>query len=55
MMIWYIIAALAIISVLWAVWSLRGQLKSREGLEEAQKELSKGRVVFQNESSPSSS
>lgn len=54
MTIWYIVAGLIVVSFLWALWSLRGVLKNHKELEVAQKELLKGRVVYQNESSTSS-
>jgi len=45
-MFWTIIILLAIISILWALWSLRKQTKLDE-LQGVKKELKKKRVIFQ--------
>lgn len=55
MHLWQVIISLAVISVVWALWSLRGVLKNHTELDAAKKELLKGRVVYQKESSSSSS
>lgn len=42
-----VVVSLAIISVLWAVWSLRGLKKDGKVTQNVKQDLAKGRVIFQ--------
>ncbi|MCL5438743.1 MAG: hypothetical protein M1268_02005 [Patescibacteria group bacterium] len=54
-MIVYIIIIIAVVSVLWAVLSLRNAIKNPKTIKEVKKELSKGRVIYSSELSDKSS
>lgn len=43
-----VVIILFIISFLWSIWSLRGFNKNQKVTKKIKKELSKGRVVYQN-------
>ncbi|MBI2074883.1 MAG: hypothetical protein HYT83_03560 [Candidatus Levybacteria bacterium] len=45
-MITVIILALAVISILWAVWSLRELRRDKKIESQIKKKLSKGRVIY---------
>lgn len=45
-----IVILIAIISVLWAIWSYK-KLEKRPQVDEAKQELKKGKVIFQDQSS----
>ncbi len=56
MIVWYtfsmgIVLIIAVVSIIWALVSLKGQLSSLQETQEAKKNLSKNRVVFQSDSS----
>lgn len=46
-----IVLIIAVVSIIWALVSLKGQLSSLQETQEAKKNLSKNRVVFQSDSS----
>lgn len=48
-MFFQIIIILAVVSFLWAVWSLRDIKKDTKAIKGVQKELETGRVVFHHE------
>lgn len=51
----YAAVIMAIISVVWSIWSLKGLSQNPKVTKGVKKELSKGRVVYQDPSSDDSS
>ncbi len=45
-MFFWVVIILAIISILWAAWSLRGLSKDGKVTQKVKRHLAKGRVVF---------
>lgn len=45
-MFFWVVIILAIISILWAAWSLRGLSKDGKVTQKVKRHLAKGRVIF---------
>lgn len=55
MILFIVLFALFGISIVWSFWSLKKMLDTKKETDHVKQELLKGRVVFQNDSSSSSS